>query len=114
VRVHIFHPTTERDKSVALSGFLTVIDKLARPAPLNALKTATPRTGKSLLVNVAHILMDGQIATPMTHAEEEETEKRVAGELLADRGLILIDNVGGTLRLNFLNPVLTQKRSKAW
>jgi hypothetical protein len=98
------------DHSVALSGLLTVLDRLARPAPLNAVKTATPRTGKSLYVDVAHILMDGQEAAVLSQSNQEEVEKKINGELLEGGGLITIDNVVGELRLDFLCPTITQKR----
>jgi putative DNA primase/helicase len=51
------------DRSVALSGILTALDRRAMmTAPLHAFTAPAPRTGKSLLVDIASLLATGQLA----------------------------------------------------
>jgi putative DNA primase/helicase len=87
------------DKAVALSGLITPTVRGAMAvAPLHAFRAYTAGTGKSYLVDVASAIATGR-PCPVTSAaaEEAETEKRIAGMLLAGFPVACLDNVNGEL-----------------
>jgi hypothetical protein len=101
---------TPNDRSVALSAFLTVLDRCARPSPLFGIKAPLTRSGKSLLVNLAGILMDGCSVFALSQADNEELEKRINGALVDGRGLIAIDNINRELYSDLMSQTITEGR----
>ena len=94
-----FPTVTEVDKSVALSALMTpVVRGAISVAPMHALRASTAGTGKTFLVDVASAIATARPCPVATVAKsEEETEKRLAGLLLAAFPLICLDNVNGEL-----------------
>ena len=90
----------EVDRAVALSGIITAVVRGALPtAPLYAIRSPTPGTGKSLLVDVAATIATGRICPVIAAGRtEDETEKRLGALLLAGDPIISLDNVNGELR----------------
>jgi putative DNA primase/helicase len=90
---------TEVGRAVALSGLITpVVRGALNVAPLHAFRANTAGSGKSFLVDLASAISSGR-PCPVVSAghTEEETEKRLAGLLLAGFPLGSIDNVNGEL-----------------
>ena len=94
-----FPTVTETDKSVALSALISpVIRGALTVVPMHALRASTAGTGKTYLVDVSSAIATGRPCPVATVAKtEEETEKRLAGLLLAAFPLICLDNVNGEL-----------------
>ncbi len=79
--------SAEADRSVALSLLLTgVCRRTLDFAPLHAITAPAPGTGKSLLIDLASILLSGQPA-PVLSAEIDaaEFEKRLGASLMSRR-----------------------------
>ena len=95
--------------SVALSALLTLS---ARPAiqfaPMHVNRAPAAGTGKSYLSDIASSIVNGVTCPVISHENEEETEKRLASEILAGSPLINIDNVNGVLSGNLICQVVTQ------
>lgn len=87
------------DASVALSGLISPVARGAiSVVPLHAFRASTAGTGKTFLVDVASAIATSRPCPVATVAKsEEETEKRLAGLLLAAFPLICLDNVNGVL-----------------
>ena len=86
-------------KAVALSGLITpVVRGALSVAPLHAFRANTAGTGKSYLVDTASSISSGR-PCPVAAAgvDETETEKRLAGLLLAGFPIASLDNVNGEL-----------------
>ncbi len=67
-------------------------------APLHAFRATTPGSGKSYLVDVVSTVSTGRPCPVISAAPDEaETEKRIAGLLLAGYPVVSIDNVNGEL-----------------
>jgi putative DNA primase/helicase len=91
-------------RSVALSGLITPVVRGAMPvAPLHVYDAPEAGSGKSYLVDLSSIIATGEVA-PATAAgrDEEETEKRLASELMSGQPIISIDNLNGGLFGDFL------------
>lgn len=86
-------------RAVALSGLITpVVRGALSVAPLHAFKAYTAGTGKSYLADVASAISTGRPCPVASAAPDEaETEKRIAGLLLAGFPICSIDNVNGEL-----------------
>jgi hypothetical protein len=87
------------DKSVALSTLITPIARGAFPvAPMHATDAPDAGTGKSLLHDLAALIVTGQ-RMPVVAAgrDAEESEKRLGAALIASQPLVCIDNISGTL-----------------
>ena len=84
-------------KAVALSALITpVVRGAIGVAPLHALRATTARSGKSYLVDVVSAICAGGPCPVISAAPDDaETEKRIAGLLLAGYPLVTIDNVNG-------------------
>src|SRR5262249_3147548 len=82
------------DRSVALSGIFTAFDRRAMAtAPLHGYTSPTAGTGKSLLVDLASILITGEIAPVISQGKnEEELEKRLGAALISGDAIISLDN----------------------
>ena len=97
------------DKAVILSLFLTSIcRRVLDLAPLHGISATAAGTGKSLLVDLASILLTGHDAPVVSiDTSREEAEKRLGASLLAGDALVSFDNcnapVGGTLICQMLS-----------
>jgi hypothetical protein len=94
---------TPLDRSVALSGVLTILVRGSLPtAPMYLIRAHAPGTGKSYIVDVIAAIATGRICPVITAASnEEEIEKRLGSVVLSGAALISIDNctrdLGGEL-----------------
>ena len=86
-------------RAVALSAIMTPILRGAMPVvPLHAFRANTMGSGKSYLVDVASTVATGRpCPVAAASADEAETEKRLAGLLLAGFPIASLDNVNGEL-----------------
>jgi len=100
------------DKSVAVSGFLTTLDRRSMPtAPLHGFSAPIAGTGKSKIVDMAAMLATGRLMPVISQGRnEEELEKRLGAELLAGKTAISIDNCEYPLQSSFLCQALTQRQ----
>jgi putative DNA primase/helicase len=92
-------------RSVALSMLMTPLLRPALPpaVPLHVTSAPAPGTGKSYLADLASAIAVGERCPVITRSPSpEETEKRLVGAALNGQPLILIDNVNGDLRSEFL------------
>src|SRR5262249_36956295 len=82
------------DHSVALSAMLTALDRHAMAtAPLHAFTSPAPGTGKSLLLDLIGILLNGRLMPVIAQGHNgEETDKRLATALLAGNRTVCLDN----------------------
>lgn len=85
--------------AVALSALITpVVRGALSVAPLHAFRATTAGTGKSYLADVVSAISTGRPCPVISAAPDEaETEKRIAGLLLAGYPVVSIDNVNGEL-----------------
>jgi putative DNA primase/helicase len=91
--------TSEVSRAVALSALITPVARGALTvAPMHLFRANTAGSGKSYLVDVASAINSGR-PCPVVSAgnTDEETEKRLAGLLLAGFPLVSLDNVNGEL-----------------
>ena len=100
------------DRSVALSLFLTALCRRALDyAPLHAVTAPSAGTGKSMLIDLASILMNGHDAPVMALGKsEEESEKRLGAALLSGDAIVAFDNCIAPLKGTLLSQALTQHR----
>ena len=86
-------------RAVALSALITPIIRGAIPAaPMHLFRAPTAGSGKSYLADVVSVILTGRLCPVITASpNEEETEKRLVGLLLAGFPLVSIDNVNGEL-----------------
>jgi putative DNA primase/helicase len=114
--ISTFPFVSNADRSVALSGILTAIHRRSLPtAPLHGLTAPGAGTGKSKLVDIASLIVDGREAAVMALGKsEDETEKRLGAALLAGDAIVSIDNVDADRSLGgeLLCQALTQKMLK--
>jgi putative DNA primase/helicase len=102
------------DRSVALSAILTALDRRAMAtAPLHAFSSPVAGTGKSMLVDLASMLVSAELAPVIAQGEDErEMEKRLAASLIAGDQIISLDNCDREVSSSFLCQALTQQRLK--
>ena len=84
-------------KAVALSALITpVVRGALSVAPMHVFRASTAGTGKSYLADTSSAISSGR-PCPVAAAgqDEAETEKRLAGLLLAGFPLISLDNING-------------------
>lgn len=93
--VKTFPFVSQADESVALSAILTAIHRRSLPtAPLHGFTAPGAGSGKSKLVDIASLIVDGREAAVMSLGRsEEESEKRLGAALLAGDAIISIDNI---------------------
>jgi hypothetical protein len=98
------------DRSVALAGILTALDRRSMDtAPLIAFTAPAAGTGKSLLVDIIALLATGRRMPVIAQGRtEEELEKRLGSALLAGDVAISIDNCEHELKSSLLCQALTQ------
>jgi hypothetical protein len=108
--IETFPFVTKADRSVALAGMLTVLDRRSiTTAPLIAFTSPASGTGKSLLVDLMGVLATGRLMPVLSQGKsEEEFEKRLGASLLAGDACISIDNCEATLSGALLCQALTQ------
>jgi hypothetical protein len=87
------------DEAVALSAMITpVVRGAISNAPMHVFRANTAGTGKSYLADVSSAISAGRDCPVLAAGQDEiETEKRLAGLLLAGFPLISLDNVNGEL-----------------
>lgn len=87
------------DQSVALSSLITPVVRGAMDVvPMHAFRASTAGTGKSYLTDLTAAITTGRPCPVISLGHnEEETEKRLTGMLLAGFPIIAIDNVNGIL-----------------
>ena len=112
--IDTFPFVSQLDRSVALSGILTALDRRSMAtAPLHALTAPVAGTGKSLRVDVVAMLATGQIAPVIAQGrKDEEMDKRLETALMGGDGIISIDNCERPLESSTLCQALTQQRMK--
>jgi putative DNA primase/helicase len=110
--IRAFPFVEKADRSVALSGILTALDRRSMmTAPLHAFTAPSPRTGKSLLVDVASLLATGEPAPVIAQeSSQEELKKELDTALVAANPIISIDNCDRELTSPRLCQMLTQQR----
>ena len=98
------------NRSVALSGAMTMIYRTALPTSMiHAYSATAAGSGKSKLLDVNSLLGTGHVAPVFTIGETiEEQEKRVGGLLLEGATIIPVDNVTDTLDCAILAQASTQ------
>jgi len=94
----------EASRAVALSILMTPVARGAmQVVPLHAVSAPEARTGKSYLLDTAAAISTGEIAPVIAAGrDEEETEKRLAAELMTGQPIISIDNLNGDLSGDFI------------
>ena len=102
--IYEFPFVTAASRSVALSALITpVVRGGMQVAPLHAATAPEAGSGKSYLFDTASAIATGQIAPVIAAGRnEEETEKRLAAELMTGQPIISIDNLNGDLSGDFL------------
>jgi hypothetical protein len=102
---------TTVDRSVGLSLLLTALCRRALDyAPLHGVTAPAAGTGKSMLVDLASILISGREAPVMAPGKtEEEAEKRLGAALLAGDTIITFDNCTAALSGTQLYQAMTQR-----
>ena len=94
----------DADRSVALSALITPVARGAmQVAPLHAVTAPMAGTGKCYVIDIASAIATGEVAPVIAAGRhEEETEKRLAAELMTGQPIISIDNLNGDLGGDFL------------
>lgn len=97
--VEVGKPDREVSKAVALSALITPVVRGAMSvAPLTAVNAHAPGSGKTFLIDLVSLIATGRPCPVITAAPDEaETEKRIAGLLLAGYPIVSIDNCNGEL-----------------
>jgi hypothetical protein len=92
-------PDLEVAKAVALSALITPTVRGAMSvAPLHAVNAHAPGSGKTFLIDLVSMITSARPCPAITAAPDEaETEKRIAGLLLAGYPIVSIDNCNGEL-----------------
>lgn len=104
----------DADRAVALSGILTTAIRRSIPtAPLHAFNAPVAGSGKSMLVDIASMIVSGRPAAVIAQGKtEEEMEKRLGAALIAGDALVSIDNCETALGGELLCQALTQPTLK--
>jgi hypothetical protein len=104
----------EGDRAVALSGILTTAIRRSLPtAPMHAFNAPVAGSGKSLLVDIASMIVSGRPAAVIAQGKtEEEMEKRLGAAMIAGDALVSIDNCESALGGELLCQALTQPTLK--
>lgn len=101
----------ESDKSALIAGVLTaLLRRLLPAAPIFCITAPTPGTGKTLLCETLAIVATNRRASVLSLGQDDaETEKRLAGVLLAGDAVISIDNIERPLKGDLLCQIATQE-----
>jgi putative DNA primase/helicase len=105
---------TDADRSVALSGILTAINRRSLPtAPAHCFTAPVAGSGKSMTVDIASEIADGRRAAVMSLGRtDEEAEKRLGSALIAGDSIISIDNIDRPFGGELFCQALTQTMLK--
>ncbi len=105
----------DASRSVALAAILTAcVRRSLRTAPLHAFTAPVAGSGKSMLVDLASVIVTGREAGVIAQGKsEEEFEKRLGAMLLAGDQVIAIDNCEAPVSSEFLCSMLTQTSVRA-
>jgi len=89
----------DASRSVGLSALMTPVARGAmQVVPLHAADAPEAGSGKSYMFDVASAIATGEIAPAIAAGRnEEETEKRLAAELMTGQPIVSIDNLNGEL-----------------
>ena len=107
---------TEAHRVMWLAGVVTMLAREAfhGPAPLFFARANTQGSGKSLLAEIAHIIVTGERPSMIGWSgNDEEFEKLVTAEAIAGAACIVIDNVTGLMRSATLDRILTSGKHRA-
>jgi putative DNA primase/helicase len=101
----------DADKTAMLAGILTAILRRVLPAaPMFCITAPTPGTGKTLVCESFAIVATNRRASVLSLGHDDaETEKRLAGVLLAGDAVISVDNIERPLKGDLLCQVATQQ-----
>ena len=83
-------------RSAVLAAVLSVVTRpgVRGPVPFFVFSASTPKSGKTLLIDLVYLITTGHTATRASPVEaEEEMEKRITAILMAGLPMVLIDNV---------------------
>ena len=98
------------DRSVGLSLLITPAVRTAlRFSPLHLIRAAMAGSGKSYLVNLAHVILSGRYCPAITAGDTPtELEKRINTMLLLGYPMFSLDNLTGDLSSDTLCQALTE------
>jgi len=101
----------DADHTATLAGIITALIRRSLPAaPMIAVTAPTPGTGKTLIAETFAILATGRRASVLSLGHDDaESEKRLAGILLAGDPCIVLDNIERPLKGDLLCQVATQQ-----
>ncbi len=100
----------ECDRSALLAAILTVVARRAvlGPAPMFVVRATTPGSGKTLLAQVLSVLATGHETSPVVFGTDEaSTRKAILSIGIRGSGVVLLDNVEGSLGSPSLAAALT-------
>jgi hypothetical protein len=99
------------DKSAFVAGVLTALTRrMLTAAPMMAITAPTPGTGKTLIAETFAIIATGRRASVLSlGVDDTETEKRLAGVLLAGDACVALDNIERPLKGELLCQVVSQQ-----
>lgn len=102
---------SDADKSAFLSAVITgLLRRQLHAAPLMAITAPTAGTGKTLIAETCAVIATGRRASVLSLGfDDAETEKRLAGVLMAGDAVICLDNVERPLKGELLCQVTTQQ-----
>lgn len=97
------------DRSVAVSGILTALDRRAvATAPAHGISAPVAGSGKSMLVDVSSVIATGRRAPVIDQSKDDaETDKRLVSALLRGGAIISLDNLDRPLDSALLCQALT-------
>jgi len=102
-----------QSRSVALSGFITtVVRRALDTAPMHCFDAPVAGSGKSLLGDVASVIVTGHRAAVTGADNREELEKKLAASLLGGDTVIMLDNMDQPVGGQLLCQMLTQTKVK--
>lgn len=99
------------DQSAFLAGVITgLLRRLLPAAPMVAITAPSPGTGKTLILETFALVAMGRRASVLSLGHDDaETEKRLAGVLLAGDACIALDNIERPLKGELLCQVASQQ-----
>ena len=102
-----------QSRSVALSAFITaVIRRALDAAPMHGSDAPVAGSGKSLLGDIASVIVTGHRAAVSGADNREELEKKLAASLLGGDAIIMLDNMDTPVGGQLLCQMLTQPKVK--
>ncbi|WP_300339090.1 hypothetical protein [Accumulibacter sp.] len=101
----------DTDRSAFLAGVMTgLLRRVLSAAPMMAVTAPSPGTGKTLIAETFAIIASGRRASVLSLGHDDaETEKRLAGVLLAGDACIALDNIERPLKGELLCQVASQE-----